>query len=140
MHKTVIKRRQMRSAVKFMEYGTVFAAGGAGYGILEMMWRGYTHWTMILTGGGCLCCIYAWLKAHPNAAWWKSCLISMSVITGFELAVGMIVNVWLKWNIWDYSRFKTHLFGQICLPYSLLWGLLGIPIRYICLKLKNILA
>ena len=30
----------------------VFALGAAGYAALELLWRGRTHWTMALTGGG----------------------------------------------------------------------------------------
>ena len=42
-----------------MEYSLVFLFGGVGYGILEILWRGYTHWTMLITGGVCFWLIYA---------------------------------------------------------------------------------
>ena len=32
----------------------VFVMGGLGYGAIEILWRGATHWSMLLTGGICL--------------------------------------------------------------------------------------
>ena len=31
--------------------------GGISYGLLELLWRGRTHWTMLLLGGVCFLCI-----------------------------------------------------------------------------------
>lgn len=138
MQKTAAEALRLRLSAKALEYGMIFATGGIGYGALEILWRGYTHWSMLLTGGGCLCSIYAWHKAHPDASVFKSCLVSGAVITGFEFIVGVIVNLWMKWNVWDYSRFRLNLLGQICLPYSLLWCVLGIPIRMLCRKLQTL--
>ena len=39
--------------MKVLEYGGVFTAGGLGYGGLELLWRGRTHWSMLLCGGVC---------------------------------------------------------------------------------------
>ena len=49
----------------------------------------------------------------------------MFVITTFEFITGCIVNLWLKWNIWDYSGVFGNVLGQICLPFSLIWVLLS---------------
>ena len=27
--------------------------GGVAYGLIELLWRGRTYWTMVLTGGAC---------------------------------------------------------------------------------------
>ena len=35
------------------KYALFFSIGGAGYGLLELLWRGYTHPTMLLAGGIC---------------------------------------------------------------------------------------
>ena len=29
-------------------------------------------------------------------------------------------------NVWDYSGFPLNIMGQVCLLYSVLWGLLSI--------------
>ena len=47
------------------------------------------------------------------------------VVTGIEFVSGCIVNLWLGWNVWDYSHMPFNLLGQICLPFSLLWVLVS---------------
>ena len=62
----------------------LLALGGAGYGAIELLWRGFTHWTMVLTGGFCFSILYnlcgamercrrwqnAW-QAAPSSQWWN---------------------------------------------------------------------
>ena len=36
-----------------LERASLFLLGGGAYAALELAWRGTTHWTMFLTGGGC---------------------------------------------------------------------------------------
>lgn len=66
----------------------------------------------------------------------RKCLIGSAVITGVEFIFGVVVNLWQKWNVWDYSNLKFNLLGQICPLYSGLWFLLSIPIVFISRKLK----
>lgn len=51
----------------------------------------------------------------------QQCLISAAIITVFEFVTGCIVNLWLGWNVWDYSELPFNLCGQICLYFFLLW-------------------
>ena len=44
---------------------------------------------------------------------------------GTGLGAGLILNVWLKLDIWDYSRLPGNLWGQVCLKYALLWVVLA---------------
>ena len=60
-------------------------------------------------------------------------LIGTAVITAFELVTGVIVNLWLKLNVWDYSDAPINFLGQICLKYSIFWFFLTIP----CIKLYD---
>ncbi len=95
--------------------------GGIGYGLIEVMWRGYTHPSMILTGGGCfavICLLNRKLYAVPLAV--RIALCTMLVILT-ELLVGLVVNCALDMDVWDYSGERFHLLGQICLEYSLFW-------------------
>ena len=34
------------------------------------------------------------------------------------------VNQWLGWNVWDYTGRKWQLFGQICLPFTIIFSAL----------------
>ena len=114
------------------EYAAVFAAGGVGYTLLELIWRGYSHWTMALTGGACLTFIYINEKNYSSSPIWKRCLAGTLFISTAELAVGFVVNILLRWNVWDYSKRMFNLFGQICPLYSGLWFLLCIPVISLC--------
>ena len=125
---------------KTIEYGTVFTVGALGYGAVELLWRGFTHWTMILTGGVCLLGIYLSEARHCSAPIWKRCLVGSLIISLAEITVGFVVNMLLGWSVWDYSTLPMNLFGQVCITYSLLWFLLCIPVTYLCTWLRGILC
>ena len=36
---------------KLREYAAVCTIGSVGYSAIEVLWRGFTHWTMALAGG-----------------------------------------------------------------------------------------
>ena len=108
------------------KYVFLFCFGGIAYMIVEMMWRGKTDWTMGILGGLCfICCgllnqIFSWEMLLG-----EQMLISSIIITILELFAGLILNVWLKLNIWDYSKMSFNIMGQICLTYSILWFFLS---------------
>lgn len=110
------------------EKGIVFFIGALGYGVVEVWFRGYTHWTMLVTGGCCFLFLYMINERFKNFNLWEKCLIGTMVITTAEFLVGCVVNLWLGWNVWDYSNFRINLWGQICLPFSVLWFFVSIPI------------
>ena len=102
--------------------------GGIAYGLIEILWRGKTHWTMLLTGGSCFTVLIAVYKKRAKMSLLKKCVLGGTIITLFELLCGLILNLKLKLNIWDYSNRRLNIKGQICLLFSLLWMLLCLPI------------
>ena len=46
-------------------------------------------------------------------------------ITVTELITGLILNVWLGLNVWNYSGLPFNFMGQICLQFSALWFVLS---------------
>ncbi len=116
-------------------------AGGIGYGILEILWRGYTHWSMIIAGG--LCFIAFGLIAErfkDRHIIYKSLLCALAVTT-IELAFGIVFNLIFNMAVWDYTDVPFNFLGQICPTSSLIWGVLGfvfLPLaEYINLKFDN---
>lgn len=101
----------------------LFLIGGQLYTWIELLWRGFTHWTMFILGGGCF--VIMGLLNEYKFLWKESLLkqsvISAVIITVFEFFTGCIVNLWLGWNVWNYSNLPLNLQGQICLYYFLLW-------------------
>jgi len=102
-----------------------FVAGGIGYGIIELIWRGRTHWTMIIAGGICFV-LFSLIaeKCKKRTLIYKSSLCALGV-TAIEFIFGVIFNILLKMNVWDYSSVPFNIHGQVCLLYTLLWGVLG---------------
>lgn len=46
--------------------------------------------------------------------------------TLLEYSTGMLLEKIFRKKLWDYSEFKYHLGGYVCLRYSLLWGVLAV--------------
>ena len=68
----------------------------------------------------------------------NQCLLGAALITSAELIVGVTVNIILGWNVWDYSDIPLNFMGQICLPYSVLWYFLCLPVVWGCSLLAKI--
>ena len=43
------------------------------------------------------------------------------IITVYELAVGLLVNVKFGWHVWDYSAQPGNVLGQICPTFTVIW-------------------
>lgn len=115
----------------------VFFIGAAGYGLLEILWRGYTHFSMLFTGGICLFILYNVFESIKESHLITKCLIGGLIITTVELIIGMIVNVGIGLSVWDYSQMPFNLYGQICLFYSILWSMLCFPLVFLCREIKK---
>lgn len=112
---------------KFLKYFILFSIGGITYTIIEILSRGFSHWSMAIVGGvAFLACGLINEILHWETPLWKQSMIGGGLITLLEFFSGIILNIILKWDIWDYSNFKIHLFGQICLKYSIIWCLLAV--------------
>ena len=109
------------------EYFGVFIAGAVIYSLIEILWRGRTHWTMAVTGGICLLLIHICNERHCDLDLLTRCSLSSLYITGVEFAAGLLLNVRLNMMIWDYSDKTLNVMGQICPEYWAYWYLLSIP-------------
>ena len=117
--------------MRFLKYCILFYTGGAAYMTLEFLWRGRSHSSMFLLGGLCFLIIgkiSALLKRIPLAF---QLIASSAVITGLELATGLLVN--RDYSVWDYRTVSYNFLGQICLPFSLLW----IPVSLFAMHLYD---
>ena len=126
----------MKSKIPFI--AAAFAIGGLGYAGIELLWRGRTHWSMMITGGLCMTIMLFIFRKHGEISLVYSGLIGSAVITIVELFAGCIVNVWLGLKIWDYSNQPLNFMGQICPLYSLLWCMLSIPVSQLCVWLNSL--
>lgn len=109
----------MKQSFKYM---FLFVTGGLLYNIIEMVYRGWTHWTMFFLGGICFICLGLINEIIPwETPLWRQVLIGACIITVLEFITGCIVNLWLGWEIWNYSKEPGDILGQICPQYFVLW-------------------
>ncbi|MCD7772663.1 MAG: putative ABC transporter permease [Ruminococcus sp.] len=108
---------------------TIFCIGAFGYGIIEILFRGYTHITMGVLGGICLLFMSILNYFRTSFRSLVVCaLISGVFITVMEGAMGYFLNLLLGLDIWDYSTAPLNVNGQICLPFSIAWVMLSMVV------------
>ena len=108
---------------KLSKYIFLWAIGGCLFYSFELIFRGFSHWTMFVLGGICFLFIYIQGKIVK----WKDSVFIQVIrciifVTSMEFITGIIVNKWLDLNVWDYSRLPFQLFGQICLPFMIIFS------------------
>ena len=111
---------------KIKKSALIFTVGGVGYGIIELLWRGRTHPTMLVAGGICFL-VFSQISAkfESKPLIFKAVLSALAV-TAVELVFGTVFNIIFKMKVWDYSSQPFNLFGQICLKFSFAWLLLAL--------------
>ena len=113
---------ELMKKLQLPKYLILFLIGGITYFMIEIAFRGFSHWTMAILGGICFISIGAINEFIPwEMKLWKQCLLGATIITVLEFITGVIVNIWLGWKVWDYSEMPLNLLGQICLPFTLIW-------------------
>lgn len=117
-------------------YYALYFIGGFVYVGLELLWRGYSHYTMFIVGGICFLIVGSMNEVikKPMSLLLQGCIGSV-IITLVEFITGCIVNLHLGWNVWDYSDMPLNILGQVCLPFMLLW----VAIAILCVVVNDLL-
>ena len=97
----------------------VFLTGGLAYVGIELLWRGRSHVSMFLAGGTCFLLLGQIQKQKPRIPLVLRGVLGTVVITSVELLAGLLAN--RDYSVWDYRQMPLHLWGQICLPFTVLW-------------------
>jgi uncharacterized membrane protein len=113
---------------KVIENIQIFLIGAILYCSIEILFRGYTHWTMFFAGGLCLVILYNTFLHYKQLSLFKKCLLGSLIITFVEFAFGFVFNMLFDWNVWDYSHFRFNIMGQVCLLFTALWFFLSVPV------------
>ena len=111
----------------FLKHTILFIIGGIIYILIELGFRGYTAFSMFLLGGLCFVLIGLINEVIPWSMGiiWQG-IIGSGIVTSLELIFGLILNVYLKLDIWNYSNLPFNFMGQICLYFSILWIFLSL--------------
>lgn len=111
------------------KYVLLFILGAVGYAAIEIIWRGRTHWSMMIAGGLCFI-LFSMVAEMLNG---KSILVKAAVcgvgVTAIEFIFGVVFNIWLGMSVWDYSNVPFNIMGQICPMFSILW--VGVAIAFL---------
>jgi uncharacterized membrane protein len=97
---------------------------GLVYFMLEMAWRNRSHWSMWILAG--ICGILIGLLNEHKLTWemplWKQLLFGELIVLPLEFLTGLIVNIWLGWNVWDYSNLPFNILGQSSPLFALIFA------------------
>ena len=108
-----------------IKYVVLFVMGGLVYCGIELMWRNRTDISSFLMGGTAILVVGGLNEGYDwDMRVWYQMLLSSLFITAMEYVVGINFNT--DYHIWDYRELWLNVDGQICLGYSLLWGLLSL--------------
>ena len=115
----------------------IFSVGAIGYFLIEILYRGHSHWTMAVCGGICLLAIcYTNRKLRSKNLFLRAAICAV-IITVVEFICGCIVNLLFDLSVWDYSEVPYNLLGQICLLYSFYWIILSLIFIPLAQKINN---
>lgn len=115
----------------------LFPVGAVGYYSLEIAFRGFSHWSMALCGGLCVCLIFLANRRLSRRPLIVRAFMGALIITAVEFVAGCILNLWLGWSIWNYSHLPLNLLGQITPVFSAIWFLLCLPVCFLCTVADN---
>lgn len=124
--------------IQFLKKETIiFVIFGFLYIYLELLYRGHTHISMFFVGGLCGILIGLINDNTPDISLFYQCILGTIIVTLIEFISGCYLNIYLGLGIWDYSHVPFNFLGQVCLPFSIIWMLLSIPVIYLDDYLKN---
>lgn len=109
-----------------MKNGLLFVFGGVAYGLIEVVVRQETHWSMLIAGGLCFLVVGGINAAFGRLPLLAKIVIFSVLVTAIEFMFGCVFNLHFGMNVWDYRTMPLNLYGQVCLPFMGLWALLGL--------------
>ena len=121
---------------KFIGKLGLFLSCGFIYCMIEILFRGWSHWSMFVLAGflGVFCIDSINNVLSFDCDYIVQILISTILCTIGEGISGIILNIWLQLNVWDYSKmtFGTFFFGQCNVLFCFAWMLIISIIIFYC--------
>ena len=102
----------MKKSLRLRNDCILFSIGGAGYALLEILWRRKTHWSMAVTGGTAFVSPFRFYKRFSKMNMLQKCISGSAIITALEYCCGRVVNLKFRLNVWDYSNCRLNLKGR----------------------------
>ena len=121
--------------MKFLKNLLIFSIFGLTYGLIEILWRGYTHPSMVIVGGICGLLIGLLNERNKKMNLLLQMVEGMVIVTVLEFVSGIILNLCLGLNVWDYSNMRFNLLGQVCPQFCIAWFFLS----YFVIRIDDLL-
>ena len=121
--------------MKFLKNLLIFSIFGLTYGLIEILWRGYTHPSMVIVGGICGLLIGLLNEKNKKMNLLLQMVEGMVIVTVLEVVSGIILNLCLGLNVWDYSNMRFNLLGQVCPQFCIAWFFLS----YFVIRIDDLL-
>lgn len=114
----------MRRLSNLALHGLFGLIAGGIYLLIELAWRGRTHWTMLPLAAVIFICAGILDEVERPPSIWQQVILGTTIATALEFVAGLILNAWLGLGIWDYSNLPGNVLGQICPQFTLAWAVL----------------
>lgn len=75
-------------------------------------------------------CAILWLSPWAKSFSPLLFVLSAAAATGVEYATAVFYEKLLGVSFWDYRQLHWNIHGRVCLPFSLAWGCLSLPMVY----------
>ena len=121
--------------MKFLKNLLIFSIFGLTYGLIEILWRGYTHPSMVIVGGICGLLIGLLNEKNKKINLLQQMVEGMVIVTVLEFVSGIVLNLCLGLNVWDYSNMRFNLLGQVCPQFCIAWFFLS----YFVIRIDDLL-
>ena len=119
-----------------LKYLILFVLLGATYSAVEFIYRLITDFSSIsliqtvVMGiiGGISAVIVGYInepQKRRNIKITIQAIFAALIILFVEFVGGLIVNVWLGLDIWNYDGYPFNIMGQVCLPFGIAWLLIA---------------
>lgn len=125
----------MRRLSNLVLHGLFGLIAGCIYLLIELAWRGRTHWTMLPLAAVIFVCAGILDERENPPPFLAQVAIGTIVATALEFVAGLILNVWIGLGVWDYSNLPGNLMGQICPQFTIAWAVLVL----ISIRIENLM-
>lgn len=75
-------------------------------------------------------CAILWLSPWARSFSPLLFVLSAAAATGVEYVTALFYEKLLGVSFWDYRQLHWNIHGRVCLPFSLAWGCLSLPMVY----------
>ena len=104
----------------------LFIFGGFAYGLIEILYKGSSHISMFIAGGLSFWLIGLLDEGKKNPPLIMQMILSGVIVTIIEFVTGIVVNLRMGLNVWNYVDIPFNIAGQVCLIFSIIWAFLSV--------------